>query len=67
MTVPNVSAPINPVRRAASGHPWTAAVSATIGAYAMAAFHGLRGAFWLNTAAGRPNPATPASPGTQGG
>ncbi|CNE11898.1 Uncharacterised protein [Mycobacterium tuberculosis] len=49
------------------GHPWAAAISATIGAYAMAAFHGLRGAFWLNTAAGRPNPAAPASPAPQGG
>jgi hypothetical protein len=40
------------------GHPWTAAVSITIGTYVMAVFHGLRGAYWLNTVAGRPNPAT---------
>lgn len=47
-------------------HPWTAAIATIIGAYVMAAFHGLRGAFWLNSAAGRSNPATPASQGTQG-
>ncbi|MFI0372482.1 hypothetical protein ACH35V_31850 [Actinomadura sp. 1N219] len=49
------------------GHPWAAAVSAVIGAYAMAAFHGLRGAFWLNTVTGRSNPAPPASRSAQGG
>jgi hypothetical protein len=32
----------------------------------MTVFHGLRGAFWLNAAAGRTNPATQASQGTQG-
>jgi hypothetical protein len=47
-------------------HPWAAAVSTVVGAYVIAAFHGLRGAFWLNTTAGRSNPATPASQGTQG-
>ncbi|MEU7862429.1 hypothetical protein [Nonomuraea sp. NPDC049141] len=46
-------------------HPLTAAISIAIGTYVMAIFHGLRGAFWLNTAAGRPNPATQASQGTQ--
>jgi hypothetical protein len=35
-------------------HPWTAAISIAIGTYVMAVFHGLRGAFWLNTAVGRP-------------
>jgi hypothetical protein len=35
------------------GHPWAAAVSIALGAYAMAVYHGLRGAFWLNTATGR--------------
>ncbi|TDC36585.1 hypothetical protein E1281_39740 [Actinomadura sp. KC345] len=48
-------------------HPWAAAVSIVVGAYAMAAFHGLRGAFWLNTAAGRPNPAAPAGRSTPTG
>ncbi|WP_067459716.1 hypothetical protein [Actinomadura macra] len=47
-------------------HPWTAAVSAAIGAYVMAAFHSLRGAFWLNTATGRANPSVSASQGTPG-
>lgn len=41
------------------GHPWAAVVSALAGAYLMAVFHGLRGAFRLNTATGRPNPVTP--------
>lgn len=49
------------------GHPWAAAVAIVVGAYAMAVFHGLRGAFWLNSAAGRPNPAAPASQGTRAG
>jgi hypothetical protein len=39
------------------GHPWTAVVSVLAGAYVMAVFHGLRGAFRLNAATGRPNPA----------
>jgi hypothetical protein len=47
-------------------HPWTAALSITFGAYLMAVFHGLRGAFWLNTATGRANPATQATQGMQG-
>jgi hypothetical protein len=38
-------------------HPWAAAVSIIVGAYVMATFHGLRGAFRLNTRAGRANPA----------
>lgn len=45
-------------------HPWTAAISTIIGVYVMGVFHGLRGAFWLNTAAGRSNPATPTSQGS---
>lgn len=48
-------------------HPWTAATSIAIGAYVMAVFHGLRGAFWLNTAAGRTNPTALASQGAQAG
>ncbi len=40
--------------------PWTAAISIAVGMYVMAVFHGLRGAYWLNTVAGRPNPATPS-------
>jgi hypothetical protein len=43
------------------GHPWAAALAIAAGAFTMAVFHGLRGAFRLNAAAGRPNPATPAS------
>ncbi|MEV0843117.1 hypothetical protein AB0I55_26700 [Actinocatenispora sera] len=39
-------------------HPWAAAASIAVGAYVMAAFHALRGAYWLNAAVGRPNPAT---------
>lgn len=46
-------------------HPWAAAISIAIGAYVMAVFHGLRGAFWLNAATGRTKPATPASQGTR--
>ncbi|MEO3766731.1 hypothetical protein [Streptomyces sp. B8F3] len=41
-------------------HPWAAALAIAAGAYVMAVFHGLRGAFRLNAAAGRANPATPA-------
>jgi hypothetical protein len=41
-------------------HPWIAAISIAVGACVMAVFHGLRGAFWLNTITGRPNPGTPA-------
>jgi hypothetical protein len=47
-------------------HPWIAAVAVAIGACAMAVFHGLRGAFWLNAATGRTNPAAQASHGAQG-
>lgn len=43
------------------GHPWAAAPAIAAGAYARAVFHGLRGAFRLSAAAGRPTPATPAS------
>jgi hypothetical protein len=39
-------------------HPWPAAVSIAVGAYVMAAFHSLGGAYRLNTAMGRTNPAT---------
>ncbi|QXJ23923.1 hypothetical protein AGRA3207_005151 [Actinomadura graeca] len=48
-----------------SSAPWAAAVSIAIGAYVMAAFHGLRGAFWLNTATGRSNPPSSASQGVR--
>ncbi|WP_407561900.1 hypothetical protein [Streptomyces sp. 184] len=48
------------------GHPWAAAVATLAGAYLMAAFHGLHGAFWLNTVTGNPNPATPANRGPHG-
>ncbi|MGW1743905.1 hypothetical protein ACWCPQ_34495 [Nocardia sp. NPDC001965] len=37
-------------------HPWAAAVSIGIGGLAMAVFHGLGGAYRLNTALGLPNP-----------
>jgi hypothetical protein len=47
-------------------HPWAAAISVAIGAYAMAVFHGLRGAFWLNAATGRTNPGALVSQGSQG-
>lgn len=47
-------------------HPWAAAISLAIGAYAMAVFHGLRGAFWLNVATGRTNPGTLVRQETQG-
>lgn len=48
-------------------HPWAAAVSIAVGAYAMAVFHGLRGAFWLNVATGRTNPDPLGRQQTQGG
>ncbi len=48
------------------GHPWAAGIFVAIGAYAMAVFHGLRGAFWLNAATGRTNPGTLVSQGSQG-
>ena len=44
--------------------PWAAAISVAVGAYLMAIFHGLRGAYWLNDATGRRNPGERASQST---
>ncbi|MEV0107144.1 hypothetical protein AB0H42_12480 [Nocardia sp. NPDC050799] len=38
-------------------YPWPAFVALSIGALAMAVFHGMRGAFWLNRVLGKPIPA----------
>ncbi|WP_280257511.1 hypothetical protein [Nocardia abscessus] len=39
-----------------SSHPWVGAVSIGLGGLSMAVFHGLGGAYRLNTALGLPNP-----------
>ncbi|MGO4614668.1 hypothetical protein AB4305_06415 [Nocardia sp. 2YAB30] len=42
-----------------SSHPWPGVVSIGAGGLAMAVFHGLGGAYRLNTALGLPNPPRP--------
>lgn len=60
--VPQPSSRSGPTYPATRG---AAALAIAAGAFTMAVFHGLRGAFRLNAAAGRPNPATPASQGVR--
>jgi Na+/proline symporter len=38
-------------------HPRAAVIAAALGALVMAVFHAQRGAYWMNTRFGRPNPA----------